>query len=96
MKKNILISLVALGTAIAGVLIALAAYQCTKKKESEFEDFEDDFTFDDPDDIEYYSTHIQDDECCDCEDCNCGSDCEDCSCDEDSECAATDETDTAN
>lgn len=94
MKKNVLISLLALGTAITGVVIALAAYGCSKKKDSELEDFEDDFTFDDPDDIEYYSTHIHEDENCDCGELSCAEDCacgDDCSCDESKE-SDTEET----
>lgn len=76
MKKSTLISILALLTAIAGVLIALAAY-FNKKKEVLCDDFDDDLLSDEPDDVEYYAAHIDDepaeepeevpvDECPDC------------------------------
>lgn len=89
MKKSTLISLIALGTAIVGVLIALAAY-FSKKRTALYEEMDDDFDFEDPDDIEYYSTNVEEDSECNCctdgtdDACDCGCDC-DCDCDTDAE-----------
>ncbi len=75
MKKSTLISLLALLVALAGVLIALAAYFKKKKESADLED-EEDLPFDalDDEDTEYYEAHLDEDEddqdsgesCCDC------------------------------
>lgn len=51
MKKSVLISLIALGVSLVGLLIALAAW-LHKKKELDCDDFDDDLLMDD-DDSEY-------------------------------------------
>ena len=51
MKKSVLISLIALGVSLAGLVIALAAWM-RKKKELCCDDFDDDLLMDD-DDSEY-------------------------------------------
>ena len=57
MKRNSFLTLVALAVAAIGVVIGLAAY--FKNRSSYLYD-DDDFLFDDPDDLEYYPT-IEDD-----------------------------------
>lgn len=95
-KKSTFISLIALGTAIVGVLIALAAY-FGKKRTALYEEMDDDFDFEDPDDIEYYSTNVDEDSECDCctdgvdDACDCGCECgcyddsEPCDCEDEDE-----------
>ncbi len=51
MKKSVLISLIALGVSLVGLLIALAAW-LHKKKELDCDDFDDELLMDD-DDSEY-------------------------------------------
>ena len=51
MKKSVLISLIALGVSLVGLLIALAAW-LHRKKELDCDDFDDDLLMDD-DDSEY-------------------------------------------
>lgn len=63
MRKSTLISIIALITAIAGILIALAAY-FNKKRTMFCDDFEDELLSEEPDDVEYYAAHIDDE--CDC------------------------------
>ena len=46
MKKSVLISLIALGVSLVGLVIALAAWMC-KKKELCCDDFDDDLLMDD-------------------------------------------------
>ena len=53
MKKHSFLTLVALAVAAVGVVIALAAY--FKNRSSYLYDDDDDFLFDDPDDLEYYT-----------------------------------------
>ena len=48
MKKSVLISLIALGVSLVGLLIALAAW-LHKKKELDCDDFDDDLLMDDDD-----------------------------------------------
>lgn len=68
MKKGTIISLLALGTAAIGLLVALAAY-FSKKHCVVCDDMDDDFYYDDLDsDNEYFEADIEDD--CDC-DCDC-------------------------
>lgn len=78
MKKSTLISIFALLTAAAGVVIALAAY-FNKKRDVLCDDFDDDLMYDEPDDVEYYAAHIEDDEP-ECDECVC----EEAPCDEES------------
>jgi len=54
MKNHSFWTLVALAVAVAGVVIALAAY--FKNRSSYLYDEDDDFLFDDPDDLEYYTS----------------------------------------
>lgn len=53
MKKTSFLTLVALAVAAVGVVIALAAY--FKNRSSYLYDDDDDFLFDDPEDLEYYT-----------------------------------------
>ncbi|WRS27036.1 hypothetical protein U6B65_11960 [Oscillospiraceae bacterium MB08-C2-2] len=58
MKKSVFISAVALFVAAVGVVIALTAY--FKNKNSYLYEDDDDFLFDDPDDLEYYTSEADD------------------------------------
>ena len=71
MRKSTIISLLALGTAAVGLLVACAAY-FSKKHCVVCDDMDDDFYYDDLDsDNEYFEADI-DDECdCGCDDCDC-------------------------
>lgn len=70
MRKSTIISLLALGTAAVGLLVACAAY-FSKKHCVVCDDMDDDFYYDDLDsDNEYFEADIDDD--CDC---GCGCDC---------------------
>ncbi|MBP1581619.1 MAG: hypothetical protein J6A26_04400 [Oscillospiraceae bacterium] len=89
MKKSTLISLIALLVAVAGVLIALAAY-FKKKKETLVDDFDDELLYDDLEDEEYYEAHLED-ECCDCGCCACEEECEPCCCGNCDDCAPEEE-----
>ena len=60
MKKYPFLTLVALAVAAVGVVIALAAY--FKNRSSYLYDDDDDFLFDDPDDLEYYTSELDEDE----------------------------------
>ena len=77
MKKSTWISLLALLVALAGVLIALAAYFKKKRESAELED-EEDLPFDPlyDEDTEYYEAHLDED------DQDSGESCSDCDCDE--------------
>ncbi|MEG1779268.1 MAG: hypothetical protein RR263_04140 [Oscillospiraceae bacterium] len=75
MKKSTLISIISLLVAMAGLLVALAAY-LKRNKCVVCDDLDDDLSYDDDDDdIEYYATQIHpnekaeacDDEKCDCD-----------------------------
>ena len=68
MKKSTLISIIAVITAMAGILIALAAY-FNKKRTMFCDDFEDDLLSEEPDDVEYYAAHLDDE--CECGCCHC-------------------------
>jgi len=57
MKRNSFLTLVALAVAAVGVVIGLAAY--FKNRSSYLYD-DDDFLFDDPDDLEYYPSIEED------------------------------------
>lgn len=59
MRKSVFIASVALFVAALGVVIGLAAY--FKNRSSYLYDEDDDFLFDDPDDLEYYSSDLSDD-----------------------------------
>jgi len=59
MRKSVFIASVALFVAALGVVIGLAAY--FKNRSSYLYDEDDDFLFDDPDDLEYYSSDLPDD-----------------------------------
>lgn len=61
MKKSTFLATIALIVAAVGVVIALAAYF---KNRSSFlyDDEDDDFLFGDSDDLEYYSSDLDDDE----------------------------------
>ena len=72
MNKGILISLVALAVALVGAVAALTAY-FNRKKCSVCDDFEDDMMDDNPNDIEYFATDLDDGTCSD--DCDCGCTC---------------------
>lgn len=73
MRKSTIISLLALGTAAIGLLIACAAY-FSKKRCLVCDDMDDDFYYDDLDgDEEYFEADIEDDCDCDC-DCCCDDD----------------------
>ena len=56
MKKSSFIALLALVVAAVGIAIALAAY--FKNRSSYLYDDDDDFLFDDPDDLEYYTAPV--------------------------------------
>jgi len=58
MKKSVFIASVALFVAALGVVIGLAAY--FKNRSSYLYDEDDDFLFDDPDDLEYYTSDLED------------------------------------
>ena len=58
MKKSVLISLIALGVSLVGLVIALAAWM-RKKKELCCDDFDDDLLMDD-DDSEYIAAQYGD------------------------------------
>ena len=60
MRKGSFFGALALLVAIAGVVIALAAY--FKHRSKYLYDEDDDFMFDDPDDLEYYTSDLEDDE----------------------------------
>lgn len=61
MKRSTFLATLALFIAAVGVVIALAAY--FKNRSSYlYDDEDDDFLFDDPDDLEYYSTELADDD----------------------------------
>jgi len=60
MKKSSFWTLVALAVAAVGVVIALAAY--FKNRSSYLYDEDDDFLFDDPEDLEYYTSVPEDDD----------------------------------
>jgi hypothetical protein len=57
MRKCSCVAMIALVVAIAGVVIALAAY--FKNRSSYLYDDDDDFLFDDPDDLEYYTAPVE-------------------------------------
>jgi len=59
MKKSSFWTLVALAIAAVGVIIALAAY--FKNRSSYLYDDDDDFLFDDPEDLEYYTSVPEED-----------------------------------
>lgn len=59
MKKSTFISMIALLVALAGVVIALAAY-FKRKRCVLCDDFEDDLLDEDPDDLEYYAAPVED------------------------------------
>ena len=58
MKKSTLISIIALITAMAGILIALAAY-FNKKRTMFCDDFEDDLLSEEPDRSEEHTSELQ-------------------------------------
>lgn len=61
MKRSSFMATIALFIAAVGVVIALAAY--FKNRSSYlYDDEDDDFLFDDADDLEYYSSDLDDDE----------------------------------
>jgi hypothetical protein len=60
MKKSSLLSLITFLIAVAGVVIALAAY--FKNRSGYLFDEDDDFLFDDDEDLEYYSSGLEDEE----------------------------------
>lgn len=67
MKRSTFLATLALFIAAVGVVIALAAY--FKNRSSYlYDDEDDDFLFDDPEDLEYYSTELANDEIEDGED----------------------------
>lgn len=55
MKKSVIISLIALGISLVGLVIALAAW-VQKKKDLICDDFDDDLLMDDDDEAEYISS----------------------------------------
>ncbi len=72
MKRSTLIALISLLVAVTGTVIALAAY-LNHKKDKEYGDFDEDLFYDDEEDeIEYYATQIEQEECS----CGCGCGCE--------------------
>ena len=61
MRRSTFIAIIALLVAIAGTLIALAAY--FKRKSCVLcDDFDDDMLDDDMNDLDYYATQVEDDE----------------------------------
>ncbi|MGI6403487.1 MAG: hypothetical protein ACOX0K_04545 [Oscillospiraceae bacterium] len=60
MKKSTFLASVALFVAAVGVVIALAAY--FKNRSNYLYDEDDDFMFDDPDDLEYYTADLPQEE----------------------------------
>lgn len=60
MKKSTFLAALALFIAAVGVVIALAAY--FKNRSSYLYDDDDEFLFDDPDDLDYYSSELVDDD----------------------------------
>lgn len=56
MRKSVFMATVALFVAAVGVVIALAAY--FKNRSSYLYEDDDDFLFDDPDDLEYYTSDL--------------------------------------
>ena len=59
MKKSVLISLIALGISLIGLVIALAAW-LHKKKDLICDDFDDDFLTDEDEDAEYIAAQYMD------------------------------------
>ena len=59
MRKSTFISMIALLVALAGVVIALAAY-FKRKRCVLCDDFEDDLLDEDSDDLDYYSAPVED------------------------------------
>ena len=59
MKRQTFLTLVALVVAAVGIVIALAAY--FKNRSSYLYDDDDDFLFDDPEDLEYYTSAPEED-----------------------------------
>ena len=55
MKKSVLISLIALGISLVGLVIALAAWM-RKKRDLDCDDFDDDLLMDDDEDMEYIAS----------------------------------------
>ena len=55
MKKSVLISLIALGISLIGLIIALAAW-LHKKNDLDCDDFDDDLLMDDDEDMEYIAS----------------------------------------
>ncbi|MEG1448128.1 MAG: hypothetical protein RR048_01430 [Oscillospiraceae bacterium] len=81
MRKSTIISLIALGTAAVGLLVACAAY-FSKKHCVVCDDMDDDFYYDDLDsDDEYFEADIDGEDDCDC---YCDGDCDCECCDDDS------------
>ena len=64
MKKNVLISLIALAVSVVGLIVALAAWK-QKKREHDCDDFDEELLLDDEDDNYIYSQDLEDDEDCD-------------------------------
>lgn len=69
MRKGTIFSIIALLAALVGIGVALSAY-FNKKRCVMCEDFSDDMTDENPNDIEYFATDIEDpshvQESCDC------------------------------
>lgn len=59
MKKSVLISLIALGISLIGLVIALAAW-LHKKRDLLCDDFDDDLLIDDDEDAEYIAAQYMD------------------------------------